>query len=124
MDTQVALKLKGKVSEEQTVLLTNSYSLQEKLPKPKIYLKSLDRYNPSLNSKIKGVSCYISPREIQYTFRIGSLIMESSFEIKMTFKITHVYHVMINYHKTDGVTHLLAGEEEQCHEDLSKNYTK
>ena len=40
------------------------------------------------------------------------------------FKITHAYHVVINYHKMDGVTHLLAGEEEQCHEGLSENYTK
>ena len=42
----------------------------------------------------------------------------------MTFKIMHAYHVMINYHKMDGVSHLLVREEEQCHEDLGKNYAK
>ena len=52
------------------------------------------------------------------------MVIESSFEIKMTFKIMHAYRVMINYHKTDGVAHLLAREEEQCCEDLSENYTK
>ena len=43
-DAQVTLELKGKVSEEQTDLPTNSYALQEKLPKSKIYLKSLETY--------------------------------------------------------------------------------
>ena len=36
----------------------------------------------------------------------------------------HAYHVMINYYKTDGFLHLLAGEDEQCCEDLSENYAK
>ena len=52
------------------------------------------------------------------------MFIESSFEIKTMFKITHAYHVVITYHKTDGVEHLLAREEEQCREGLSENYTK
>ena len=36
----------------------------------------------------------------------------------------HAYHVMIEYYKTDGFPHLLAGEDEQCCESLSENYTK
>ena len=44
MDAQVTLKLKRKVSEEQTVSLTNLYALQEKLPKSKVlFLKSLEK---------------------------------------------------------------------------------
>ena len=52
------------------------------------------------------------------------MFIESSFEIKKMFKATHAYHVVIIYHKTDRVAHLLAREEEQCHEGLSENYTK
>ena len=40
-DAQLTLELKGTVSEGQTFLLTNLYSFQEKLPKSKIYWKSL-----------------------------------------------------------------------------------
>ena len=52
------------------------------------------------------------------------MFIESSFEIKIMFKITHAYHVVITYHKKDGVTHLLAGEKEQCREGLGENYAK
>ena len=39
-------------------------------------------------------------------------------------KITHAYHVMIDYYKTDGLPHLLAREDEQCCRNLSENYEK
>ena len=61
MDTQVTLELKGKVSEEQTDLLMNSYSLQEKLPKFKIYLKSLETYGCHLVAKLRGYIAILHP---------------------------------------------------------------
>ena len=60
-DAQVTLKLKGKISEEQTVLLTNSYLLQEKLPKSEIYLKSLESYGHHLVAQLRGYLAIIHP---------------------------------------------------------------
>ena len=54
MDAQLTLEFKGKISEEQTVLLTNLYSLQEKLPKSKILFEIIREIKPITKKQSKG----------------------------------------------------------------------